>query len=173
MSVLREIKEGILQNRLLVIGGLAFIGASQLVSVYATSDPVVAALYYPYKVIAPIYYYGDEHQCNLCGREMRRFRLAKGSTGWECPFCLSRPRHRTTWTYFKERTNLPDGRPAEEYASHRSGTVCRVGNWRGGPSGLQLGCVRGFPLRARLAVSVAPLDCNHARQRQLRRRLMQ
>ena len=43
MSVLREIKEGILQNRLLVIGGLIFVGASQLVSVYATSDPVVAA----------------------------------------------------------------------------------------------------------------------------------
>ena len=32
----------------------------------------------------------------------------------------------------------------------------RVENWRGGPAGLWLGCIRGFPLRARLAVSVAP-----------------
>ena len=34
--------------------------------------------------------------------------------------------------------------------------LCRVENWRGGPSGRWLGCVPGFPLRARLAVSVAP-----------------
>ena len=32
----------------------------------------------------------------------------------------------------------------------------RVGNWRGGPLGRRLGCIRGFPLRARVAVSVAP-----------------
>ncbi len=32
----------------------------------------------------------------------------------------------------------------------------RVGNWRSGPSGRSLGRVRGFPLRARLAESVAP-----------------
>ena len=31
----------------------------------------------------------------------------------------------------------------------------RGGNWRGGPSGRWLGCIRGFPLRARLAASVA------------------
>ena len=32
----------------------------------------------------------------------------------------------------------------------------RVGNWRGGSSGRSLGRIRGFPLRARLASSVAP-----------------
>ena len=32
----------------------------------------------------------------------------------------------------------------------------RVENWRGGPSGRWLGCIRGFSLRARLALSVAP-----------------
>ena len=35
-------------------------------------------------------------------------------------------------------------------------TACRVENWRGGASGRWLGWIRGFPLRARLAVSVAP-----------------
>ena len=33
--------------------------------------------------------------------------------------------------------------------------LCRVGNWRGGRQDW-LGCIRGFPFRARVAVSVAP-----------------
>jgi hypothetical protein len=68
-----------------------------------------------------VYYFGNEHQCNICGRPLRKFKkgvsflaqkLNPTSQGeLECPFCWSYPRHRTTFIYFKERTNLFDGKP--------------------------------------------------------------
>ena len=59
-----------------------------------------------------IYYTGSSHQCNLCKTELRAFLIAReAETELECPICGSRPRHRTTWIYLNERTNLFDGNP--------------------------------------------------------------
>jgi hypothetical protein len=70
-------------------------------------------------------YYGNDHQCNICGRNLRRFRFEKitkvTDECWrarglepaeaECPFCASRPRHRTAFIYLKQQTDLFDGKP--------------------------------------------------------------
>jgi SAM-dependent methyltransferase len=67
-------------------------------------------LFYP--IFREVYYFGDAYQCNICRRSFRKFRKSP-DTGNElqCPFCGSRPRHRTFLTYFKERTDLFDGKP--------------------------------------------------------------
>jgi SAM-dependent methyltransferase len=55
---------------------------------------------------------GREFQCNICGRSFGRFdRGTHTSNELQCPFCESRPRHRTAYKYFKERSDLFDGRP--------------------------------------------------------------
>jgi Methyltransferase domain len=57
-------------------------------------------------------YYGDNHQCNLCGMPFRKFKRDRTTNmELECPFCRSRPRHRTAFIYFSERTDLFDGKP--------------------------------------------------------------
>ena len=57
-------------------------------------------------------YGGSELRCNLCNRGLNRFHVgAEAKSELECPYCLSRPRHRSTWIYFNERTNLFDGKP--------------------------------------------------------------
>lgn len=67
-----------------------------------------------------IYYFGAAYRCNVCGRSLRKFRRSDDTISkrgdntsfeLECPFCRSRPRHRTFLTYFKDRTNLFDGKP--------------------------------------------------------------
>ena len=47
-------------------------------------------------------------------------------------------------------------------------TIGRVENWRGSPSGRRLGCIRGFPLSARLAGSVAPFPSSRQLARSVR-----
>ncbi len=59
-----------------------------------------------------VWYAGDAVACNICGATARKF-LHGPETLWElmCPYCLSRPRHRTAYRFFHERTDLFDGRP--------------------------------------------------------------
>ena len=55
---------------------------------------------------------GSEFQCNICGRTFGRFdQGTHTSNELQCPFCESRPRHRTAYKYFRERSDLFDGRP--------------------------------------------------------------
>jgi Methyltransferase domain len=55
---------------------------------------------------------GVEFQCNICSRTFGRFdQGAHTSNELQCPFCQSRPRHRTAYRYFRERSDLFDGRP--------------------------------------------------------------
>jgi hypothetical protein len=60
-----------------------------------------------------VYYFGGSYQCNVCGRSFRKFKQNERFTNneLECPFCKSRPRHRTFLIYFNERTDLFDGKP--------------------------------------------------------------
>jgi SAM-dependent methyltransferase len=59
-----------------------------------------------------VYYFGGSYQCNICGWSFRKFAQNSGTQfELQCPFCGSRPRHRTYLTYFKERTDLFDGKP--------------------------------------------------------------
>ena len=59
-----------------------------------------------------VWYAGDAVACNICGTTARKFQQGP-ATQWEllCPYCYSRPRHRTTYRFFHERTDLFDGRP--------------------------------------------------------------
>jgi SAM-dependent methyltransferase len=59
-----------------------------------------------------MWYAGDDVACNICGMTARKFQQGP-ETGWElmCPYCYSRPRHRTAYRFFHERTDLFDGRP--------------------------------------------------------------
>ena len=108
-----EICRAVGANRRLVIGGLVWIGVMQLLASTNLSEWGLfrRAFSYGYRLVAPVYYAGDAHECNLCGRKLRAFRLAQGTTEWACPFCFSRPRHRTTWMYLNKKTDLFDGRP--------------------------------------------------------------
>lgn len=113
--MLKEIRKVIRANRSLFIGCLAWVGAMQLLATadfssidYAESDLFVETYVKGFEVVAPVYYGGDQHQCNLCGRNLRKFLDTKGPV---CPFCFSRDRHRTTYKYFTEKTNLFDGNP--------------------------------------------------------------
>lgn len=55
---------------------------------------------------------GAAHECNICGRTFGRFdQGVHTSNELQCPFCTSRPRHRTAYRYFRERSDLFDGRP--------------------------------------------------------------
>ena len=59
-----------------------------------------------------VWYAGDAVACNICGATARKFQQGP-ATPWEllCPYCYSRPRHRTAYRFFHERTDLFDGRP--------------------------------------------------------------
>jgi Methyltransferase domain len=59
-----------------------------------------------------IEYYGNAHECNICGRTMARFEQgAHTQNELQCPFCGSRPRHRTAEIYFRQHTDLFSGTP--------------------------------------------------------------
>jgi SAM-dependent methyltransferase len=59
-----------------------------------------------------VWYAGNAVACNICGTTARKFEQGP-QTQWElgCPYCYSRPRHRTAYRFFHERTDLYDGRP--------------------------------------------------------------
>ena len=58
------------------------------------------------------YYFGFDHQCNICGRQLRTFNRGKATQNeLECPFCMSRPRHRTAFIYFNQRTDIFEAKP--------------------------------------------------------------
>ena len=59
-----------------------------------------------------VYFFGDAYQCNVCGRSFRKFRQ-DATTNFDplCPLCGSWSRHRTFLLYFKQRTDLFDGKP--------------------------------------------------------------
>ena len=74
--------------------------------VFATTTVAGATL------VRRAYYAGSSHECNVCGAGLRAFARGPATQGeLQCPFCYSRPRHRTAYIYLQERTNLFDGTP--------------------------------------------------------------
>ena len=79
---------------------------------WAEYEVPIRALTVSYYAFIDWRYGGSEFRCNLCNRGLNQFRVApEAKSELECPYCLSRPRHRSTWIYFNERTNLFDGKP--------------------------------------------------------------
>lgn len=61
--------------------------------------------------IRELYYSGSRFECNICGRTLTAFERSPFTQGEkQCPFCFSRPRHRTMYRWFQERSDLYDGR---------------------------------------------------------------
>ena len=57
-------------------------------------------------------YWGDTFECNTCHRTTSHFEQGDHTQGeLECPWCGSRPRHRTAERFFRERTDLFSGKP--------------------------------------------------------------
>jgi SAM-dependent methyltransferase len=81
---------------------VAFVLVLNLVSIATVAKPVIKRMYYA----------GSTFQCNICGSSMRKFERGTWTQDeLQCPFCLSRPRHRTAYIFFRERTGLFDGTP--------------------------------------------------------------
>jgi SAM-dependent methyltransferase len=58
------------------------------------------------------YYGGSDHACNICGATFGRFEQGVHTQGeTQCPYCGSRPRHRTMYRYFREGSDLFSGEP--------------------------------------------------------------
>lgn len=82
------------------------IAVFALTLAFATTTAAGATL------VRRIYYAGNTYQCNICGATMRMFERGPRTQGeLQCPFCASRPRHRTAYLYFQNRTDLFDGAP--------------------------------------------------------------
>lgn len=74
--------------------------------------PILAALRALRDAVLGAWYRGDGRWCPVCERSSRRFR-AFGEVRREdakCPQCGALERHRLTWLYFAQRTDLFDGR---------------------------------------------------------------
>ncbi len=57
------------------------------------------------------FYRGERRFCPVCGQSSRKFRRfgAEAREDARCPHCGSLERHRFTWLYFRDRTDLFDG----------------------------------------------------------------
>jgi SAM-dependent methyltransferase len=98
------------KSNIIIALGIAWILVTQLLGQidWTATEFATRALSHPYRIWRGAYYSGSKHQCAICQTKLRVFR-AEGKEKKECPYCLSRPRHRTTWLYFNQRTNLFDG----------------------------------------------------------------
>ena len=58
------------------------------------------------------YYYGSGRYCPVCGNSSRKFAAAGADKRLDakCAHCGALERHRLVWKFFKEKTNLSDGR---------------------------------------------------------------
>lgn len=72
--------------------------------------PILIRLSYPFKLVAPILYKGDQVECPVCERKFRKF-LSYGSNVVHrenvlCPYDLTLERHRLMWLYLKNESNF-------------------------------------------------------------------
>lgn len=72
--------------------------------------PILIRLSYPFKMVAPVLYKGDNVECPVCERKFRKF-LSYGSKVVHrdnvlCPYDLTLERHRLMWLYLKNESNF-------------------------------------------------------------------
>lgn len=72
--------------------------------------PILIRLSYPFKMVAPVLYKGDNVECPVCERKFRKF-LSYGSNVVHrenvlCPYDLTLERHRLMWLYLKNESNF-------------------------------------------------------------------
>jgi SAM-dependent methyltransferase len=72
--------------------------------------PLLIRLSYPFKLIAPLLYRGNNVECPVCERSFRKF-LSYGSDVAHrenvlCPYDLTLERHRLMWLYLKDESNF-------------------------------------------------------------------
>lgn len=72
--------------------------------------PLLIRLSYPFKKVAPLFFKGNNVECNVCGKSFRKF-LGYGGHGALrqnvlCPYDLTLERHRLMWLYLKEHSNF-------------------------------------------------------------------
>ena len=72
--------------------------------------PLLIRLSYPFKLVAPTIYRGNNVTCPVCGRSFRKF-LSYGSDlkhreNVLCPYDLTLERHRLMWLYLKNETDF-------------------------------------------------------------------
>lgn len=60
--------------------------------------------------MSPIFFGGDRHICPICDNKVKVF-LKKYGKPWRCPICFSEPRHRLTYLYLRDYTDLFDNKP--------------------------------------------------------------
>jgi SAM-dependent methyltransferase len=72
--------------------------------------PLLIRLSYPFKLIAPLFYAGNNVECPVCEKSFRKF-LSYGSDVAHrenvlCPYDLTLERHRLMWIYLKNHSNF-------------------------------------------------------------------
>lgn len=72
--------------------------------------PLLIRLSYPFKLIAPLLYKGDNVECPVCEKKFKKF-LSYGSKVANrpnvlCPYDLTLERHRLMWLYLKNESNF-------------------------------------------------------------------
>ena len=72
--------------------------------------PLLIRLSYPFKLVAPILYKGNNVECPVCEKSFKKF-LSYGSKVAQrdnvlCPYDLTLERHRLMWLYLKDHSNF-------------------------------------------------------------------
>lgn len=72
--------------------------------------PLLIRLSYPFKLVAPLLYKGDQVECPVCEKSFSKF-LSYGSDVAHrenvlCPYDLTLERHRLMWMYLKDHSNF-------------------------------------------------------------------
>ena len=72
--------------------------------------PLLIRLSYPFKMVAPILYKGNNVECPVCERSFSKF-LSYGSDVAHrdnvlCPYDLTLERHRLMWLYLKDHSDF-------------------------------------------------------------------
>ena len=72
--------------------------------------PLLIRLSYPFKLVAPLLYKGDNVECPVCERSFSKF-LSYGSDiahrdNVLCPYDLTLERHRLMWLYLRDHSNF-------------------------------------------------------------------
>jgi SAM-dependent methyltransferase len=81
----------------------------------AALEPLVFHIWYLFRPIIKLIFYGNNRYCPICNSKCRRF-LSHGPASRRikdvvCPVCISHNRQRLAWIYLNKITNLMDGSP--------------------------------------------------------------
>lgn len=77
-------------------------------------EPSLVRLWYALRPLVRRIFGGDSKFCPVCESQVRFFlphKWSKRHLRVVCPICLSHPRHRQAWVFFKDRTNLFEASP--------------------------------------------------------------